>query len=540
MSAPPDAAGLAGLEAGLVTGYARHVLAGEHLDLLAPLELAGDGLPPAAPPVAAGRAELARAVGAANAAYGHPAAAALAAKLARPGTEIVVTGQQTGLLGGPLLALVKAATAVRWAEALEAAGRSAVAVFWMATEDHDYREVAEATVPTADGLRTLTLGEDPQPLAPVGLRTLGPAIVARLEELAALHPTEWFRAWIERLAGWWRPEARFGEAFARQAIATLGARAPLYLDAMLPELKRAERPHLAALVERRVELERWTREREAEIERRGLPLQVAPQPGASPLFLLRGLERRRIEWRGADRWTLRGGEATGEGAGEPVERLLETIEENPAAVSPGVLARVAVQDAVLAPTLFVVGPGELAYLPQAAVAHRALSVAPPRVALRPRALVFDRRSRAQLAELGGSLEELVARPEAISRRIAERAGGGFVAPARAAIADRLAALAAPARALDAGLERPLEKTRETVDRALEAFAARVEAAAARRDEQASRRLEQLVRQVSPFGRPQERVISSAYFPGRYGEGFGAALLDQLSLDPRRLSVVDPG
>jgi bacillithiol biosynthesis cysteine-adding enzyme BshC len=536
LSAPPDADCIDGLETGLVTGYAARVLAGEDLDLLAPLEVAIDALPAPVPAPPVGRAELARAIGAANAAYGHPAAAALAEKLARPGTEIVVTGQQTGLLGGPLLALVKAAAAVRWAEALEAAGRSAVAVFWMATEDHDYREVAEAAVPTADGVRTLTLGDDPQPLAPVGLRTLGPEIVPRLEELAALHPTDWFRAWIERLAGWWRPEARFGEAFARQAVATLGARAPLYLDALLPELKRAERPHLAALVARRLELERWTREREAEIERRGLTLQVAPQPGASPLFLVRGLERRRIEWRGADRWTLRGGD----GAEEPVERLLETIEDNPAAVSPGVLARVAVQDAVLQPTLFVVGPGELAYLPQAAMAHRALEVAPPRVALRPRALVFDRRARGQLADLGGSLEELVARPEAIARRIAERAGGGFVAPVRAEIATRLATLAAPAAALDAGLERPLEKTRETVERALEAFSARVEAAAARRDEQASRRLEQLVRQVAPLGRPQERVISSAFFPGRYGEGFGAALLDQLSLDPRRLAVVDPG
>ena len=53
------------------------------------------------------------------------------------------------------------------------------------------------------------------------------------------------------------------------------------------------------------------------------------------------------------------------------------------------------------------------------------------------------------------------------------------------------------------------------------------------------RLRQLRTALRPGGRPQERVIASAYFPGRYGEKFGEALLDQLDLDPRHLSVIDP-
>ena len=61
MSAPLD---VGCLEAGLVSGYARHVLAGEHRDLLAPLEFLPPGeLPPRRTPRAtsAPRAELARA-----------------------------------------------------------------------------------------------------------------------------------------------------------------------------------------------------------------------------------------------------------------------------------------------------------------------------------------------------------------------------------------------------------------------------------------------------------------------------------------------
>ncbi len=106
-------------------------------------------------------------------------------------------------------------------------------------------------------------------------------------------------------------------------------------------------------------------------------------------------------------------------------------------------------------------------------------------------------------------------------------------------APTLAALEAPALALDPTLAKPFEKTRETVARALEAFAGKVAAAAARRDEQTARRFAALRDLVAPGGAAQERTLSSAYFPGRYGDGFGAALLDQLDLDPSRLSVVDP-
>ena len=49
-------------------------------------------------------------------------------------------------------------------------------------------------------------------------------------------------------------------------------------------------------------------------------------------------------------------------------------------VSPGVLARPAIQDAVLGTTIQLVGPGELAYMAQAAVTHAVLEVEPTVVA----------------------------------------------------------------------------------------------------------------------------------------------------------------
>jgi len=366
------------------------------------------------------------------------------------------------------------------------------------------------------------------------LRTIGAGVEPIVAELATLYPQPWARAALERLAGFWRPEARFGEAFARQMAAGFGGRAPLLLDAMLPELKQAERPHLARLVARRADLERAFAARESSLRAHGFAPQVDPQPGASPLFLLRGGARRRIEWRGAENFALRG--ARGE---EPIAALLDAIEENPAVVSPGALARPAIQDAVLGTTLQVMGPGELAYLAQAAAVYVELDVAPPWTAARPSALVLDARARERLEALGVALAELVADPAAAERRLGERRGGGFVAPARAEILALVDALATPSRELDPALARPHAKTRRTVERALDRFAGKAARAAARRDETVRERFAALAETVRPGGALQERVVAAAHFELRYGERFGAALLDGLGLDPRRLALVDP-
>ena len=93
--------------------------------------------------------------------------------------------------------------------------------------------------------------------------------------------------------------------------------------------------------------------------------------------------------------------------------------------------------------------------------------------------------------------------------------------------------------LDPTLEKPWTKTRETLLGALDAFAAKVEAAAARQGGVAQQRFENLRQATRPEGGLQERVLSTAWFAGRYGELFGQTLLEQLTLDPRRLVLIDP-
>lgn len=505
-------------------------LRGEHLDLLAPLRFVDPGTRPAAA-APLDRTALAAALATDNAAYGHPAATDLAARLAAPETAVIVTGQQPGLFGGPILTLSKMVAAVRWAESLEAAGIPAVAVFWVATEDHDWAEVAQATVSGPRGPETLALGDDPAPLMPVGMRSFGDGLDGALAQARELYPGDLTAAAWDGVARHYRPDARFGEAFCRFCVDLLGARAPLMLDAMNAEVKQLQRPHLRRLVERRVELDGAQQAADAAITSAGFPLQVTPQPGTSPLFMLHGQARRRIVWSGEDRFALRGLE----GSDAPVASLLAAIDDNPSVVSPGVLARPAIQDALLGTTLQVLGPGEMSYMPQVAPTYGILGIPAPATTLRPQVVLVEQRQARQLQELGIDLGDLV--DQSLDGLLASRLGEDLVGPARAQVAEILTALGDPIRALDPTLDRPRTKTADQIDRALGQLARKVDAAVARKHDTWRKRLERIVDAVRPDGAWQERRLSTAHLAVRLGPPAVTALFDQMDLDPRRLQPV---
>jgi bacillithiol biosynthesis cysteine-adding enzyme BshC len=512
-------------------------LKGKSLELLAPVRFLGPGHEPESEGLLPGpdRRELAEALGRANAHYGHPEAGRLAEQLADPSTRVVITGQQPGLFGGPLYSLSKAVAAQLWAKRLRDAGESAMALFWVATEDHDFRESSRATFFTSEGARTFDLGRDKEPLVPMGLRVLGTEVQQVLAALRQEIVGDRFGSWLEDLEQIYTPDASFGDAFAKLMVHLLGEECPLLVDAMLPELKSAQRPWMRRIVEQRTDLAAAFETRDHQILAKGYPLQVRPQQGASPLFLQHARQRRRIEWRGSSAFRLRGDESF---KGE-VEDLLEIIENEPQRVSPGVRARSAIQDAVFGTSLQVLGPGELSYLPQAAPVFDLFGIPVPVVALRPQILILDERQRARTAESGLGMKELLDPGFDLDAWLAPTEETGFVESAGERLEDLVEGLRKPSLALDANLERPLKKTAEQMRRALQAYRSKVTAAIARRDDTNRSRLEALRVNCLPQGQLQERVIASAHFPGKYGDRFVEALLQQMRLDPESLHIVTP-
>ena len=89
-------------------------------------------------------------------------------------------------LAGPLLTLLKAATAVaRAKEAQAATGVEHVPVFWLASEDHDLAEVDQVSLLSKHAVETLRLGLHGGGAAVGGLK-LGQGVEAALDQVSEL------------------------------------------------------------------------------------------------------------------------------------------------------------------------------------------------------------------------------------------------------------------------------------------------------------------------------------------------------------------
>src|SRR5215469_13538093 len=209
-----------------------------------------------------------------------PSAAASIQAL-RDGAGTILTGQQVGLLGGPLYTPFKAATAIARARQATAAGRQHAAIFWLAGEDHDFAEINNVTFPFRRELRKLIYEPAPDSAVPVGGILLDETIQPLLEQAGEI--LGWSDA-IEALNAAYQPGRTFAQAFADFYSKVFAAQGLLIFDASDREVHRLGAPVLRAAVEQADELNEALVERGRELVAAGYHAQVAEQ--SSLLFLI--------------------------------------------------------------------------------------------------------------------------------------------------------------------------------------------------------------------------------------------------------------
>src|SRR5580692_11242445 len=197
------------------------------------------------------------------------------------GAGAILTGQQVGLFGGPLYTPYKAATAIARARKSTAAGHPHVAVFWLASEDHDFAEIDHVTFPEGRELATLAYASSPQAAIPAGRIVLDESIAALTERAAEIFgPSEATDALIAA----YKPGRTFAQAFADFYSKVFAAQGLLIVDAAGREFHRLGAPVLRAALERADEFHAALTERSQALEAAGYHSQVAPQ--SSLLFLI--------------------------------------------------------------------------------------------------------------------------------------------------------------------------------------------------------------------------------------------------------------
>jgi len=200
----------------------------------------------------------------------------------------VVSGQQAGLFSGPLYTIYKALSAVKLAGCLTQRNSKAVPVFWIATEDHDFPEVAKAEFIGRDcKLAHVEVSSDlHREGQPVGRVIIDGSIDGVVERLLELLPSSEFTPELESLMrDAWRPGRSYGEAFARLMTLLLGRHGLVLLDPLDPRLKDLAAPLYATAALRAHEIAAAIEVRSRRLVEAGYHAQVTPSENSFPLFI---------------------------------------------------------------------------------------------------------------------------------------------------------------------------------------------------------------------------------------------------------------
>ena len=441
-------------------------------------------------------------------------------RLARDRAGAIVTGQQVGLFSGPLYTVYKALTAIKLADELSRRGPgSHVAVFWLASDDHDLAEIDHITLLDKDN--RLEAIRCPMPLVesrvPVSNLLLPPDIADCLRGLEDLTPATEFKSGIlAGLSAAYAPGRGYAQAFAQWMTRLFGSMGLIFIDAADPRLKAMGQEVFRREIAEDSPSTRRALEASERLRQAGYGAQVPLHEGILNVFYADG-ERRSIQHR--DGTFVIHGREPGVGKGD----LLARVRENPAAFSPNVLLRPIYQDALLPTVAYVGGQAEIAYFGQLKGAYQAFGLPMPVIYPRKSLTVLEKSIGRILEKYGLTIPDTWKEPDALVAGVAAQkvpdALENALRRGRADLEADFGSLKAEATAFDPGLERSFDLARGKIGRQWEFLEEKVCQAASRRDETARRQVRKAAVHLYPNGRLQERVFNIVPYLIKYGGDF---------------------
>ncbi|HEX8564934.1 MAG TPA: bacillithiol biosynthesis cysteine-adding enzyme BshC [Pyrinomonadaceae bacterium] len=339
-------------------------------------------------------------------------------KLRQTDSVAVVTGQQAGIFTGALYTIYKAISAIKAAACYRGRGINAVPVFWIATEDHDFAEIAETFVQNRNGcLSKITMSAAPETAGlPVGKIVLDDSINESVEHLFAELPKTEFSDEVENLVREaYQPGKNVGDAFALVMSRLFGEYGLVLFDPLDEKLKQLAAPLYLEAIEKSAEITAALRARNRELEADGYHAQILVEESSFPLFWLDEAGKRHALRRGADgKLSAKGDEKQFE-----IEELKEIAQNAPQRLSPNATLRNVVQDYLLPTAVYFGGAAEIAYSAQNAEVYRILGRPVTPMLARASATVIEPRVRRTLDKYNLRMADFFCRPENLVPRIVE-------------------------------------------------------------------------------------------------------------------------
>ncbi len=455
------------------------------------------------------------------------------ARLARPETCAVVTGQQVGLFSGPLYTVYKALTAVKLAESLSEKGRGKsdfVPVFWLASDDHDIAEVDH--IKLLDGknsiqeIRYLDYGKELKlPASQVVFSSEVSCCIERLDDLTP--DTEFKSEVLSHLGQAYAPGRSFADACARWMARMFASSGLVLIDASDPRLKDLGKQVFLHEIAGSSPSSRQAIQSSRELERTGYAVQVPQHEGILNLFYAEG-ERRAV------RFSDGGFQIKGMAESYPRDRLLALAEEKPHFFSPNVLLRPVYQDALLPTVAYVAGPGEIAYFAQMRGVYESFGLPMPIIYPRKTVILLEKKVEHVLTGFGLEIQDLNQDVEGLILKIVRdqvpAALDQALKTAASHLEQDLADIRRAAAAVEPTLERSVDSARGKILGQVRSLEKKILQATKRKDGLTADRIHKAKNSLFPQDHPQERTFNITPFLIKYGYAFMDRLNEAIVLD----------
>lgn len=433
----------------------------------------------------------------------------------------IVTGQQPGLLTGPLYTVYKAITAIQLAERESAKlGRPVVPVFWVAADDHDFEEVREAHLLSQDHADCALRYEPGADIAglPMHRVPLEGSLHGLVDVAAREAPGAEFREEVRAFLHESLDQSTSFSGWFARILARLFRDTPLLIFSTdLPASRVVAAPVFAREIQTPLASTRLLNDAGKQLAAHGFPPQVVKADDECAFFVEVAQRRRKVLYRDGH-FVL-----PEESRQFTREEMLAWLRARPADFSANVALRPVVQQTLFPTLAYVGGPGELAYWAQFRGIFEHFGQPMPVVCARAGAVLTTIKLNKLLAKYGLGVADLaVPREELLLRALA----ASVKSPARDAFRAQRPALDAAIATFRAKMlaVKKLDKTLATqVETAAENLAGtldRLEKSLLRADESQTETVRKQVERVTtalmPERKPQERHYSVFSFLFEHG------------------------
>jgi len=447
-------------------------------------------------------------------------------------TLAVVTGQQLGILGGPLYTFYKIITAIKLAGHLKERydAYNFVPVFWLESDDHDFEEVRSIGVLNESNELKKIFYEDEMPddemRSSVGYLIIKDTISSFFDNLDKnLRHTEFKPELLNKLKDIYSSGKSFKQSFKKLIFWLFDKYGLIIFDPQDVIIKNLLKPvfkkeindfrqHTEKLVQISATLEELYH---AQVKVRPVNLFYSTEDGR---FLIEPVENEFRLRRKRKKFTQ--------------EEIIDEIDNRPENFSPNVLLRPICQDYLLPTAFYIGGPSEISYFAQITPLYDFYKINQPVIYPRASATIFEKNLESILEKFNLSFEDVFSNSDELKTRvinsISKHSVDDIFAESNNQIEFVLDRLKEKLFEFDKTIADSTGKYRQKILNYLDELKGKAVDAQKKRHEITLRQIDKLTNSLFPNNTLQERELNFVYFHNKYGEKFIERLFDELKIN----------